>query len=621
MTRKPMKRVCLRCGFCALACLWLVPGAACGQFVVDAGGGGTHTSIQAAINDAANGLEIIVMPGQYAERIDFSGKAVRVRGADPFDRTVVEQTIVDAGSTGTVVNFSSGEGAGSVLEGLTIVNGKSDTDGGGVVCLAGSSPTILRNVILANVCPGSGGGIYLADGASPRIEFNTIVGNRCGARGGGIYADAASPVIMHNVIDGNQAGCSAGGGIYLAAGTDGTVVEANDILRNFARLGGGIAVADSDVRIERNRLINNYGIPRGGGVSLSNADATLVSNIIAGNRSAVAAGVDSAQSSPVLRGNTILGNWATDDAILLFLGSSQPELTGNIIAFSQAGVGVLAVAGASVTADRNCFFANIDGDTSGSVTLGPDNLLADPKLVEPGIWEPGILLGNDEVPCDAGDRFEFVANYVGPGPARGYAQYRLRPERERFDISLFDFPPGAHAVFVRDVNVGQIFVDGGGAGVLEFDTNDGTFPPSFPDVIMGNVVRIGSVTEASLGPAWSGTNEQWVNGDPHLGSSSPARDAGPTSIPVEDVADIDGQPRFASGAMDIGADETVPPGDGDFDSDGDVDFADAQALQLCFRGAPGSLPDPACSALDVDGDADVDSVDWVGFLDLVTGPE
>ncbi len=599
----------------------LLPATAYGQFVVDAGGGGTHTSIQTAINDAVDGFDIVVMPGVYFERISFSGKAVRVRGSSPLDRTVVDATIVDGAGVGSVVTFDSGEGLGSVLEGLTIRGGLSIAHGGGIVCVAGSSPSILHNVIASNASTDNGGGLYCADGASPLVQFNVIFGNRSDSRGGGVYCEASSPVLRQNVIDANLAGCSSGGGIYLAAGSDSAVVEANEITRNFARLGGGIAVANANVRIERNRLINNYGVPRAGALSFTNADVTLVSNVIAGNRSPIAAAIDSAQSSAVVRGNTFVGNWATDDVILLFLGSSQPELTGNIIAFSEAGVSVFAVAGASLVADYNCFFGNPGGDTSGTVTLGANNVFADPGILDAGTWAPPLLIDATEVPCDAGARTELIANYEGPASARGFAQYRLRPDRERFDVELYNFPSGAHGVSVGGLPVGQVFVDGGGTGILEFDTNDGTFPPGFPEVSMGDNVSIGNITAAPLGPAWSGSNEQWVNGNAHLQSSSLVRDSGPTSVPPEDAADIDGQPRLAGSATDIGADEIVPPGDGDFDADGDVDFADARSFQLCFRGAAGLIPDPACSTLDLDGDADVDLTDWEAFTNRVTGPQ
>lgn len=49
---------------------------------------GDQPSIQAAINAAVNGDEIIVAPGRYLENINFLGKAITVRSIDPDDQFV-----------------------------------------------------------------------------------------------------------------------------------------------------------------------------------------------------------------------------------------------------------------------------------------------------------------------------------------------------------------------------------------------------------------------------------------------------------------------------------------------------------------------------------------------------
>ncbi|MFH0982300.1 MAG: hypothetical protein V2A79_12275 [Planctomycetota bacterium] len=60
-----------------------------------------------------------------------------------------------------------------------------------------------------------------------------------------------------------------------------------------------------------------------------------------------------------------------------------------------------------------------------------------------------------------------------------------------------------------------------------------------------------------------------------------------------------------------------PPGDGDFDKDGDVDLKDFAAFQVCF-GSTGHLP--TCSAGDFNGDGDVDLGDYHAFNLVITGP-
>ncbi len=66
---------------------------------------------------------------------------------------------------------------------------------------------------------------------------------------------------------------------------------------------------------------------------------------------------------------------------------------------------------------------------------------------------------------------------------------------------------------------------------------------------------------------------------------------------------------------------TLPvEGNGDDDSDGDVDLADFAAFQQCFSGANAEWIPAACAPADIDGDGDVDHDDLVGFTLLLTGP-
>ena len=93
-------------------------------------------SIQAAINVAAAGDEIIVAPGTYFETIDFLGKAIALRSSGGPLVTVID----GSGAGGSVVQCVNAEGPGTVLEGFTITGGNADTGGG--MRNVGSSPTI-----------------------------------------------------------------------------------------------------------------------------------------------------------------------------------------------------------------------------------------------------------------------------------------------------------------------------------------------------------------------------------------------------------------------------------------------------------------------------------------------
>ena len=140
-----------------------------------------HSTIQAAIEVAVDGDEIIVSPGTYGENIDFLGKQITVKSTDPNDSNVVTNTIIDGGQAGCVVTFDNGEGNNSVLSGVTIRNGNSS----GVYC-GNCSPTISNCTICENTATNI-----------PPIYLGYLVGGG----GGGIICLGGSPIISNCIIE------------------------------------------------------------------------------------------------------------------------------------------------------------------------------------------------------------------------------------------------------------------------------------------------------------------------------------------------------------------------------------------------------------------------------------
>jgi hypothetical protein len=279
-------------------------------------GSGDHTTIQAGINAAADGDEVVVCEGTYTgpgnRDIDFSEglpegetRAITVRSTDPCNPAVVAATVIDCQQNGRGFYFHSGEDTNSVLDGFTITNGYtpgpwSENRGGGICCV-GSGPTI-KNCTITNSASDRGGGIYSGDESDAMISQCTIIENSA-SNGGGVFFGNSSTVvninstITHCIITGNSASQSGGGincdnGLYYGEGATITHCTISD---NSAANGGGIRCRYNSLNITNCIISGNsstctscsYG--GGGGIFCEwRANPTIDNCIISGNSTASA---------------------------------------------------------------------------------------------------------------------------------------------------------------------------------------------------------------------------------------------------------------------------------------------------------------------------------------------
>jgi len=80
------------------------------------------------------------------------------------------------------------------------------------------------------------------------------------------------------------------------------------------------------------------------------------------------------------------------------------------------------------------------------------------------------------------------------------AEYRWFPGGcERFRVRVRDFPAfQSFNVTIAGVFVGTVFTDDDGRAELEYHTEDGTFPPDFPEVFVGDIVDVGGLTSGAF---------------------------------------------------------------------------------------------------------------------------
>lgn len=248
----------------------------------------TYQTIQSAIHSAQDGDTVILAERTYTGQgnydLDLKGKAITIRSTNPEDPVVVASTIIDCQQQSRAFNFHCGEGATSVVRGLTIKNGSSK--GGCGICVQGSSPTIIQCSIVGNSSTNdnsSGGGISVRDG-SPTISRCVVSKNTVKGSGGGIFCYNSNPTIMDCTIVGNQA-CDEGGAISCQHDSN-PVIKSCLIKDNVVtfRRGGGIACRNSSLEITNCTLANNSAYyDGGGGLWLVCSDAVISQCTIMGN--------------------------------------------------------------------------------------------------------------------------------------------------------------------------------------------------------------------------------------------------------------------------------------------------------------------------------------------------
>jgi hypothetical protein len=229
-----------------------------------------YETIQEAINAGQTGDTFIVNPEIFMENIVFDGKDIIVRSSDPSNPDIVAGTIIDGGKSGSVVRFIGGDT--STLEGFTIRNGNTGSDGGGIY-IGDSSSTIKNNIITDNAASGTGGGINIHN-SFPAITGNTIKGNEA-HDGGGISMHFSSPMIKGNVITDNAA--YYGGGLYMYNLSPD--ITNNTITDNGATIGGGIYVSYSSPIMEGNIITDNTAISEGGGIAVSKGSTLMPADV------------------------------------------------------------------------------------------------------------------------------------------------------------------------------------------------------------------------------------------------------------------------------------------------------------------------------------------------------
>lgn len=250
-------------------------------------------TIQQAVDHSADGDEIVVAPGIYAEHVIVDGKGPRlirssagpgattVRGSlsgSPFSVTnstdiVIRGFTIRQGLNGIHADFD----VRLVIDGNIIVDNRSADDGAGIWGVR-SSIDITNNRIannVANISGGfDGGGLYAYQMTGAVV--NNVFDNNTGAEGGGMIITETSPslYVANNLFTANHANNGGAILVYVRVNPE---IRSNTFAGNTANAAGGALWyrSLSTVQFANNILANNTA-PFGGGAYAADAGASAV---------------------------------------------------------------------------------------------------------------------------------------------------------------------------------------------------------------------------------------------------------------------------------------------------------------------------------------------------------
>jgi len=237
-------------------------------------------TIQAGIDAANNGDEVLVAPGVYTgtgnKNLDLHQKDIVVRA-----EFGAEATIIDCEGSGRGFGLFGAYPTSTRIEGFMIQNGNGNGEllGGGGMIIEGGAPTINSCIFTGNTASGSGGsgggGGLVCHNSSALIEDCEFDQNSVepsgGAVGGGLASRGGTPTIRACRFNENTALSGGGGGIYVhfIAPTPAVVIERCEFVGNKGGDGGAGVVTGSHVL--HCTIDANEGHPGVGGIVLSSS--------------------------------------------------------------------------------------------------------------------------------------------------------------------------------------------------------------------------------------------------------------------------------------------------------------------------------------------------------------
>jgi predicted outer membrane repeat protein len=398
--------------FLWLACLTLLLSGCCTDcptlpdlpriLYVAADGSGPYKTIGAAVAAAGDGDIIALADGVYRgpgnRDIEFLGKAITLCSVSGRAEACTVDCEGTAEDPHRAFRFHDGEGASTIVQDLTVINGYQSM-GGGVLCEHESSPTLRRLVVTECEAGYDGGGLYIASRSRVSVEGCSFVDNLALHGAGGIGCASAAPRIVDCRFEGNNGGFGGAMGIWLPGDGEATV-ERCAFTGNQGGGGGAIYMQQVAPRVVDCSCSGNEG-GFGGAFACAMASPVLVRCTSFADSAWASGSALHCQSGgrPVLVSCTFSHGCGEDAPLVVLVDDCDAVFEKCILSFSANGV--------SLWCSRDCqpvlqccdIYGNAGGDWAGCIEDQAGirgNFSADPLFCDP---ESGNLYLQTTSPC------------------------------------------------------------------------------------------------------------------------------------------------------------------------------------------------------------------------------
>ena len=246
-----------------------------------------------------------------------------------------------------------------IIKNTRIINNSAQTDGGGINVYQGLL-TLSDSILINNDAAKNGGGLFYSDYPYYSNIKNLIFINNSAKLGGGIYVGTTTVKITNASIESNTA--HEGGGIYNNGYLS---LDTIKLTSNNADNGGGI-YSSSDLTLSNSQADDNYAAEYGGAIyNLANVSIEKVSFTL--NGAGYGGGVIYNENGAFIKDSLFSSNFAGEGGVLYSSGDLIIDNSQFIKNYISHSFGALFLLGGDVNITNSVFDSTKGSDEGGAI--------------------------------------------------------------------------------------------------------------------------------------------------------------------------------------------------------------------------------------------------------------